>query len=254
MNPHSPHTSILPPLPLSVRPVQIVFDYAPYDCRVEIVDMVGRREFTFPLATITEEDQPRMSLDVYGDSVTLTLTPLASDFKPLKEDIQETMKDGWKEKLLGGLANMALSALSEICLRVACTYRVTLPPAETGENGTVPTVIRAELRGYFRSGMLLTAALDLLPVVYAYFEASLDGSVPPLEKARGVNRREVIRLARLYALAGIMTSILFYPLEVGSVKRFTKDKKVNRAMIKFYRLSPEKRQKLRDRWTKWVDT
>ena len=247
MNSYLPYDSSFQQLPLYARPVQIVFDYAPYDCRVEIEDMLGRRELTFPLATITEEEDLRMLLDVYGDAFTMTLTPLASDFKPLKDDIKETMKNGWKEKLLGGIANVALSAISQVILRLACTYRIALPPPDITPNGITPVSFKAEMQGYVKAGGEL---MELLPVVYGYFEATLDGIVPPLEKARGVNRREVLRLARISGLLNGLTAIIMYPLEVGRAKRLTKDKKVNRTMTKFYRLPPEKREKIREKQMK----
>ncbi len=249
MNHHQLYDPLLPPLPLSMRPVQLLFDYAPYDCRVEIEDMLGRRDYTFPLATITEEDHPRMLLDVYGDDFTLTLTPMASDFKPLKEDIKATLKDGWKEKLLGGIATVALSALSQMILRLACTYRITLPPSEMGQNGIVPVTLKAEIQGYVKSGVFSVELLELEPVMYGYFEVKLNGTVPPFQKARGVNHREVMRIARIAGILHGLGSIIMYPIEVGRFKRLTKDKKVNRTMRKFYRLSPEKREKIRKKWT-----
>ena len=250
MNSYLPYDSSFQQLPLYARPVQIVFDYAPYDCRVEIEDMLGRRELTFPLATITEEEDLRMLLDVYGDAFTMTLTPLASDFKPLKDDIKETMKNGWKEKLLGGIANVALSAISQVILRLACTYRIALPPPDITPNGITPVSLKAELQGYIHDNFFVTEVLELMPVMYGYFELSQKGTFPPLQRARSVNRREVLRLARISGLLNGLTAIIMYPLEVGRAKRLTKDKKVNRTMTKFYRLPPEKREKIREKQMK----
>ena len=126
-----------------------------------------------------------------------------------------------------------------IILRVSCQYRVS--GALDGD------CIDLNYRTYVHGCKALNDNLELIPMIYAFFEvADKNGRLKPTG-AYGSNRREVIRMARRWTLfdsigLGSFGFLLTYPIQLGRIKYLSKGKRVLKKINKLNCMGEDERR------------
>lgn len=214
-----------------------------YDCKLEITDIRGCRSY---LISPVEVPDPCLSVEIDAAEFDLSVTPLMGDVNAM---VGELEVQDWKDKLAQKAVKVMLSAFDKMILRVGCRYHIRgLRDGDRLEltmvNYTFGTFDRLDL-------------LELLPVMYMFFQASgPKGVFVPLD-AWQTNRREVVKAAKMLALTdalgnGLLWTLFSYPIQVGRVKHLTKNRKMYKVLSKFYNMSEEKRRKIMERQEKFM--
>jgi hypothetical protein len=117
-------------------------------------------------------------------------------------------------------------------LYVCCNYRL-----ENLKDGDIITI---ESQGYAFGTFDRFNLLELLPMIYIFYDVSVGGKRPAFQSAFGINRKEVIRFAKKLALIELIT----YPLQVGRIKYLSSRRKVNNTLKRFHNMNEAQRQKI----------
>lgn len=211
------------------------------DCLVQVSDERGTRQYLIDRAT---QPTDPLYIDVYGESCSLTLTPQTSPTANRTFESGETV--GWMKKLEKATGNLIASLSDLLTLRVACTYQAD--GLQEGDR------LHIELQDYTKGGTIALYA-DLMPLFCVFFEVSQFNERFPLVDAHGVNRKQVIRSARVYALVeahGDIAYLFAYPLIVGNIKRWSRDKQVRKTLMEFNRMDEIERQRVVEKQERWL--
>ena len=228
---------------LPSRKLCFTFENSIYNCSMQIKDANGVRDFFVPLVSKKETDcMPSLAVEVCGESIEITITPVATDLQAHINDAQSDFeKRTWKDKLLFKFLSKALSAMDAICLRTACRYRIDDLPDHA--------MLSVRLFGHVRGNSALLDWFDIHPIIYMYYEINCGTYYLSPINVRALDRPNMIKSARnLILLNWGWYALLTYPLQMCRIKTLTKDMKILKALQKFYCLSPQKRQKLCARW------
>lgn len=225
-----------------LKTIRFEFDNSIYDCDLQIKDLAGVRTYHIPVLNAEEGNDNIFETDILGDSIEITLTPVAANLSSHMNEIRSDLKqEGWKGKLLFGFLNKVLSSLDGLCLRTSCTYRIS----DISDN----SVYLVRLSGYVHGSTIIADLFNIFPIMYMHYEVLRNyNSFEPIN-ALALNRKDIIRDAKKLAVLDFgLHTLIMYPIKVSRAKRLTKDKKVKKTLQKFYRLTPEKRQQLFDNW------
>ena len=212
--------------------IKFILSKSLYNCELKITDANQTQTHTL-LTPIEETDTPYvLEIDVSGE-FDFTVTPTMIDKnKILDEFDQET----WTDRLGKKAASALISTLDNLILIVGCKYHVS--GASDGD------VIELSQQAYSKVTAEDFALLEIMPVMYSFFEASIKGKRLEPAGAFGTNRKKVLKSARALSLLHLGTGfILIYPIQVGRAKRLTKDKKVFKTLLRFHRMPEEKRER-----------
>lgn len=226
--------------------IRLVLEDDLHNCGIQIDDMFGTRYFRLNLPDEGQEDHPFLDVDIPGDRFDLTVVPIMVDYKDALKEMENVEGNTWKDKLAKKAAGFLLSAFENLILRVGCKYH-----AEGLPDGAVLNIYRQE---YLAGSVHATEILEFLPVLYMFYEVSYLDNRFEVVNAFGTNRKAVVNFARKYSLIDFGFQLIFtYPIQVGRVKRLTKDKKIFKTLSKFHHMSEDQRQALSSRWTSSSD-
>lgn len=219
-----------------------------FDCKIKISDSQGERYYYISALGDEAPISPSVLVEVFDSDFDLTLIPMAVNAKPALDELE--VKD-WKDKLVKKAAGFLVSSVNKVVLRVGCCCR-----AKNVRDGDTLTI---SLQGYVHGNLFLFDLLDLYPVMYMFYEAFGKDGRFIITDAFEDNRKEFLKVARGVTLASgigigfIFTLLFVYPIQIGRVKRLTKNKKIAKKLIKFSNLSEKKRQRFLEKQEKFMD-
>ena len=214
-----------------------------YDCQVEITDSHGSRYYFISASGEDEGNCQNIVAEIFDNDFDLELIPLMPNTNPMLDALEP---NNWKEKLAKKAINKILSAVQKAVLRVGCTYRV--------ENVQDGDRLDINLQTYTFGMSDRFDLLDLLPMMYMFFEVSNFNTRFELKDAYETNRDEVLRFTKKLALGEIFGGGLFtYPIEIIRMKRLTNSKKISKVLTKFNSLNETERQCFLEKQEKFFD-
>jgi len=208
-----------------------------YDCKIKITDSKGSRCYYISALCDDEKTIAPITAEVFDNAFDLTLIPAMPDVNPALNELEENT---WKDKLAKKATKVLFSSLEKAILRVGCTYRI-----EQVQDGDC---LEINLQTYTFGTFDRFDLLELIPMMYMFFEVSSSDKLLKLKEAYETNRKDVLKFAKTFALTDILGNGLFvtlftYPIQVSRMKRLTKNKKIARTLIKFNNLSDIERQR-----------
>lgn len=214
-----------------------------YDCRLQIRDGYGSRSVLLNSMEAPLETE----VDLFGGDTELVFLPAVPNIDPALKDVEETT---WKDKLVKKAAKTIFSLL-DFCLLVGCRYQ-----SSTLQDGDRLTV---NLQTYAFGAFDRWWLLELYPMMYMFFEIDKDDQRLLPESAWGINRKKVIRHAKNISLLelfdwGFLFSLLRRPFQVGRVRYLSKNKTVNRKIMKFSRLTEEDRKRFLEKQERFFNS
>lgn len=199
-----------------------------YDCSMIIEDANGRQNH------ILSGENSEVRVFVSDGDFKLTLIPIMVDYKSVMKDAQPVTL---KEMLAGKAAGFMLSAFDNMLLRVGCSYNIT-----GANNGDIITIKQAQ---YAHTSFDKLDLFDLIPVAYMFFEVYCGNRRFKLLDTFEINRKNVISSARTLALLDFgLNLIITYPVQVSRVKRLTSARKIRKTLLRFNKMSEDKRAEL----------
>lgn len=212
-----------------------------YDCSLQITDTQGTRYFLIPALSTDELSEQYILVDIYANEFDLTVTPLMPDYKHMLHEFEES---NWKDKLAKKATTVLFSALEKMILRVGCSYHIQ--GLQDGDR------VDVSLQDYAFGTFDRFDLLELIPMMYMFFEVShFNRRFAPLN-AFETNRKDVVKAARTLALTdilgnGFLATLFTYPLQVGRIKRLSKNKKIFKVLSTFHNMSDIERQRVMDK-------
>lgn len=203
-----------------------------FDCEVEIKNSTEMLKFTLsPFTTPEFPDMSSISINIEESEFNIILTPL---IPPRNNNYTQNIK--LKDKLMKKVENKLEDLSNKMFYRVSCKYRLT-----GIEDNSVININYTEYTLGIKTPVWLD--IDFMPIIYSHFGIYKDGAPFIPEETKGLNRDEIIKFTKWFALFGELTLIM-YPIQIFRTKRLTKDKNIFNHLIKFYLLTEEERQKL----------
>lgn len=219
-----------------------------YDCKVTITDSKGSRSYYISALCDDEKATPSLTAEIFDNQLDLTLIPIMPDVSPALNELEE---NNWKDKLAKKASKLLFNTIGKVILRVGCRYRID----QIQDGDSLDVALQSYAFGIFDRYDLL----ELFPVAYMFFEVFQGTKRFKLITAFETNRKEVLKAARGITLAGalgigfLFTLIFVYPIQIGRVKRLTRNKKISKTLIKFNNLSDIKRQQFLDKQEKFFN-
>lgn len=218
-----------------------------YDCKIQITDSRGISYYYISALCDDETVTPFITAEFFDNAFDLTLIPIMPDTNSMLNDFEENSR---KDKFAKKATKVLFSSLEKAILRVGCTYRVE--QVQDGDR------LNINLQTYTFGTFDRFDLLELIPMMYMFFEVSHFNKLFKLKEAYETNRKDVLKFAKTFALTDILGNGLFvtlftYPIQVGRIKRLTKNKKISKTLTKFNNLSDVERQQFLDKQEKFFD-
>ena len=227
--------------------ITLVLKESIYDCKIKISDSHGERYYYISALCEDETVTPFITAEIYDNDFDLTLIPIMPDTTSMLNDFEE---NNWKDKLAKKATKVLFSSLEKAILHVGCTYRVE--QVQDGDR------LDINLQTYTFGTFDRFDLLELIPMMYMFFEVSNFNDLFNLIDAYETNRRDVLKFAKMFAFAdvlgnGFFLTLFTYPIQVSRVKRLTKNKKISKVLTKFNNLSDVERQRFLEKQEKFFD-
>lgn len=226
--------------------ISIALKESIYDCKIEINDSQGSRCYYISALCKDENVIPSINAEVFDEDFDISLIPMIPNTESLLNEFDE---NNWKDRFAKKAAKLLSASIEKMFLRVGCSYRIV----GLQEGDRLDIKLQSYVFGTFDKFDLF----ELIPMMYAFFEVSNFNTIFKLTDAYGTNRKDVLKFARTFAFANVLGNGLFvlltYPIQVGRIKRLTKNKKILKVLTKFNNLSDSERQKLLDKQEKFFD-
>ncbi len=227
--------------------ITLVLKESIYDCKIQITDSRGSRYYYISALCEDETVTPFITAEIYDNDFDLTLIPIMPDTTSMLNDFEE---NNWKNKFAKKATKVLFSSLEKAILRVGCTYRVE----QVQDGDRLDINLQTCTYGTFDHFDLL----ELIPMMYMFFEVFNLNKLFKLKEAYETNRKDVLKFAKTFALTDILGNGLFltlftYPIQVGRIKRLTKDKKISKVLAKFNNLNDTERQRFLEKQEKFFD-
>ncbi len=178
-----------------------------------------------------------------GDSFELMLIPEMINSESLFKGFEAV---NLLDRLFKKAISSVISFSNKQFLRVTCTYSIT--DIKDGD------VLKMSAQEYVFGTFDKYDVLELIPMMYSFFEVTHNGSRAELLNAYGTNRKEVISLSRKIALLDFGFYLLItHPIQMFRIRWLTSNFKVRRTLMKFNRMSEEQRKKMQDKTDKFFD-
>lgn len=208
-----------------------------YDCKLQITDAQGSRYYLISALKENASSEQHAEIEVYGNTFDLALIPIMPDVKSALNELEQT---SWKDKLAKKAMNVLVSVTDKMLLRVGCNYHIQ----GLREQDRIDITLQSYVFGTFDRFDLL----ELIPMAYMFFEASTCSTRFAPVAPYGINRKTVIKAAKALALTDILGNGFFallfsYPIQVGRIKRLSKDKKICKTLSRLHNMSDSERQK-----------
>lgn len=227
--------------------ITVVLKESIYDCKIKITDSCGERDYY--ISAICEDGLNSSSIvvDVFDNEFSISLIPIMPDFNPM---LNEFEPNNWKEKLATKATSVLLNSVEKNILRVGCNYNIV--NLQDGDRLDI-TLQMYVYRTFDRFDIL-----ELIPMIYAFFEVTNFNDRFKLTDAYETNRKDVLKFAKTMNLIGIVgdglfTTLIMYPIQVSRIKRLTKNKKILKTLTKFNKLSDKDRQRFLEKQEKFLD-
>lgn len=222
--------------------ISIALKESIYDCKIRITDSAGSRDYYIKL----EDTCNIITAEVFNSDFTISLIPVMAEITPIINEIEENT---WKDKLAKKASNILVNLLEKMVLRVGCDYAVC--------NISDGDRLDITLQNYIFDTFDRFDLLELLPMCYAFFEVANFNKFYKLKNTCGLNRKDVIKFARSFALGDILGNGLFgvlfsYPIQVFRIKHLSKNKKVFKTLRKFNNFTDDERQAFLNRQDKYL--
>lgn len=228
--------------------ITLVLKESIYDCKIKTTDSKGSRYYYITALLDDETITPFVTAEVFDNDFDLTLIPIMPDTKSMLNDFED---NNWKDKFAKKAAKVLFSSLEKAILRVGCTYRAK--GIQDGDR------LDINLQSYTFGTFDRYGLLELIPMMYIFFEASVFNKRFCLIDAYETNRKDVLKFAKTLMLTsilgnGLFVTLLTYPIQVGRIKRLTRNRRISKVLRKFNSLSDEDRQKFLDKQEKFFDS
>lgn len=227
--------------------ITLVLKESIYDCKIKISDSHGERYYY--ISALCEKGMTSSSItaEVFDNEFCLSLIPITADVKSVLEEIQE---NDWKDRLAKKATGFLMNSLDKMILRVGCNYHI-----EGLQDGDLLDIT---LQNYVFGTFDKFDILELVPMIYSFFEVRNFNDFYKLTDAYETNRKDVLKFAKTFSLAevlgnGFFLTLFTYPIQVSRVKRLTKNKKISKVLTKFNNLSDVERQRILEKQEKFFD-
>ncbi len=165
--------------------------------------------------------------------------------------LNEFEENNWGDKFVKKATKFLFSSLDKMILRVGCNYH--LRGVQDGDRLDIC------LQGYAFGTFDRLDLLELIPMMYAFFEVSNFNERFKLMNAYETNRRDIVKTARTLALAdifgnGLLTTFFTYPIQVCRIKRLSKNRKVRKVLTRFNNMNDFDRQKVLEKQEKFFNS
>ncbi len=226
--------------------ISLVLKESIYDCKIKISDSQGERYY-YISALCDEGMTSSIIAEVFDNEFTLTLIPITADVKSVLNEIEE---NDWKDKLAKKATGFLMNSLDKMILRVGCNYHIK--GLQDGDR------LDITLQNYVFGTFDKFDILELVPMIYSFFEVANFNEYYKLTDAYETNRKDVLKFAKTFAFAdvlgnGFFLTLFTYPIQVSRVKRLTKNKKISKVLTKFNNLSDAERQRFLEKQEKFFD-
>ena len=219
-----------------------------YDCRLQITDSHGSRYHLISVAGGSENTDPSVTAEIYDSECYLSLSPLLPD---ISAGLNELEGASWKERFAIKAAKILFSAFEKMILRVGCTYHIQ----GLQDGSRLDITLQYYAFGTFDK----VGLLELIPMMYTFFEVSQLDRRFQLTDAQEINRRQVIKAAKSLSLTGILGDGIFallfsYPIQMGRVKWLSSSRKIRKTLFKFNGMNDSDRQKFLEKQDLFFDS
>ena len=227
--------------------ISLVLKESIYDCKIKISDSHGERYYY--ISALCEEGITSSSItaEVFDNEFTLTLIPITADVKSVLNEIEE---NNWKDRLAKKAIGFLMNSLDKMILCVGCNYHIE--GLQDGDR------LDITLQNYVFGTFDKFDILELVPMIYSFFEVKNFNDFYKLTDAYETNRKDVLKFAKTFAFAdvlgnGFFLTLFTYPIQVSRIKHLTKNKKISKVLTKFNNLSDVERQRFLEKQEKFFD-
>lgn len=217
--------------------ISLVLKEGIYDCKIKITDSQGERFYYISVLCEEERDPAPILVDVFDNEFSISLIPTITDKKAM---LNEFETNNWKDKLIKKVGSFLLDTFDKMPLHVGCDYHIM--GLQDGDR------LDITLQGYVFDTFDRFNLLELIPVAYFFFEPSNSDKLYKLTNAYEINRKDVLKFARGFAVLSLST----YPIQMARVKYLTRNKKVKKVLTKFNNLSDVERKRFFEKQEKYM--
>lgn len=214
------------------------------DCSLQITDTkVGTRDFFLISPSINDFHTQFLDVEVYDTDFDLVIVPMSANYNSLDNS---SHSNNWADRFMQNTAKKIFSLAENTILRVGCKYHI----CGVKHNDVITINLQQYVFGTFDRYDIF----GLFPMTYMFCEVLSGNNNFDLVDAFEVNRNEIIKTARKVSLADFGLKLIFtYPFQISRVKRLSKNKKVFKTLHKFHCMPFEQKQKLIDKFEKFID-
>ena len=217
--------------------ISLILKESIYDCKIKITDSKGERFYYISALGEEEKDPAPILLDVFDNEFSISLIPTIGDKTAM---LNEFETNNWKDKLIKKVGSFLLDTFDRMPLHVGCDYHIV--GLQDGDH------LDITLQCYVFGTFDRLEILELIPVMYCFFEPSNSDKLYRLTNAYGINRKDVLKFVRSLAFLSLFT----YPMQMARVKYLTRNKKVKKLLTKFNNLSDVERQRFFEKQEKYM--
>lgn len=218
--------------------ISLVLKQSLYDCKIKITDSKGERVYYISVLGEEEKDPAPILADVFDNEFSISLIPTIGDKAAMLNEFETT---NWKDKLIKKVGSFLLDTFDRMPLHVGCDYHIV--GLQEGDS------LDITMQSYVFDAFDRFNLLELIPVMYIFFEPSNSNKLYKLTDAYGINRKDALKFARGFAVLSLLT----YPIQMARVKYLTRNKKVKKVLTKFNNLSDVERQKFFEKQEKYMN-
>ena len=220
--------------------ITLVLKESIYDCKIKITDSRGERDY-YISALSEETNSSSIIVEIFDEEFSLSLTPIMANADCALDELEE---NNWKDRFAKKATRSLMNSFDKMILRVGCDYNIV--GLQDGDR--LDITMQNFAFGTFD-------VLEILPMVYSFFEVANFNNFYKLTDAYETNRKDVLKFAKKFALTemfvnGLLGILLIYPIQVGIIKHLSKNKKIFKTLKKFNNMSDNERQKFLEKQEK----
>ena len=134
-----------------------------------------------------------ITAEVFDNEFSLSLIPITADVKSVLEEIEE---NDWKDRLAKKATGFLMNSLDKMILRVGCNYHIE--GLQDGDR------LDITLQNYVFGTFDKFDILELVPMIYSFFEVRNFNDFYKLTDAYETNRKDVLKFAKTFAFADVL--------------------------------------------------
>ncbi len=204
-----------------------------FDCVLRITDDIGTKEYLLSTLNCEQGSSNYIETEIQGDSIEVSLSPQSSDYSSA---LKEMEKGGLVGKVTAKFLSKALCDEEDYFLLAECKYN--LSGIEDG------SIVEINQQMYPCSQLPISSIFDAFSIRYWFFEASCRTKLFDLLEAKVLNRNEVLRSYKKFAMnsLGSMSIVWKYPLKMNYAKHYAKDETASEKLIEFNKMDEKQRE------------